>query len=334
MMTKMDIGLFMEMLSVDSTSGREREFALFLAGRLKTPHNRVETFEVGDGTLNLLFSWGEPQVFLCTHMDTVPPYIAPVIDGDIVKGRGSCDAKGQILSMFEACRELERQGLEGFGLLLLAGEETGSHGAKRCTADGIGGRLVVVGEPTDGKMVSASKGTKSYTVQLRGKACHSGYPEQGVSAVERFVDFVNMLRNMDFPEDKELGKTTWNIGRLVSDNPQNILSPELSFRIYFRTTFASDKMVQELMKSLNDDSTVITSHGGDVPMRYTTFPGEDTVTVSFGSDAPHLSNFGKRALAGPGSILVAHTPDEYVRIGDMEKAAEMYVRIVKTEIAK
>lgn len=334
MMTKMDIGLFMEMLRVDSTSGREREFALFLAGRLKTPHNRVETFEVGDGTLNLLFSWGEPQVFLCTHMDTVPPYIAPVIDGDIVKGRGSCDAKGQILSMFEACRELERQGLEGFGLLLLAGEETGSHGAKRCTADGIGGRLVVVGEPTDGKMVSASKGTKSYTVTLRGKACHSGYPEQGVSAVERFVDFVNMLRNMDFPEDKELGKTTWNIGRLVSDNPQNILSPELSFRIYFRTTFASDKMVQELMKSLNDDSTVITSHGGDVPMRYTTFPGEDTVTVSFGSDAPHLSNFGKRALAGPGSILVAHTPDEYVRIGDMEKAAEMYVRIVKTEIAK
>lgn len=334
MMTKMDINLFMDMLKVDSTSGREREFALMLADRLRTPHNRVETFEVGDGTLNLLFSWGEPQVFLCTHLDTVPPYIAPEIDGDIVKGRGSCDAKGQILSMFEACRELERQGIEGFGLLLLAGEETGSFGAKKYTADGLGGRLVVVGEPTDGRMVSASKGTKSYTVTLRGKACHSGYPEQGASAVERFVDFVNKLRATDFPEDKELGKTTWNIGKLSSDNPQNILSPELSFRIYFRTTFASDDMVQELMNSMNDDSTVITPHGGDTPMLYTTFPGEETVTVSFGSDTPHLRNFERRAMAGPGSILVAHTPDEYVRIGDMEKAAAMYARIIKTEITK
>jgi len=224
--------------------------------------------------------------------------------------------------------------VEGYGLLLLAGEETGSFGAKKYTADGRGGRPVVVGEPTDGKMVSASKGTKSYTVTLCGKACHSGYPEQGASAVERFVDFVNKLRTTDFPEDKELGKTTWNIGKLSSDNPQNILSPELSFRIYFRTTFASDDMVQKLMNSMNDDSTVITPHGGDVPMRYTTFPGEETVTVSFGSDTPHLRNLERRAMAGPGSILVAHTPDEYVRIGDMEKAAAMYARIIKTEIQK
>lgn len=45
-------------------------------------------------------------------------------------GRGTCDAKGQIFAMWEACKQLEAKGCTDFGLLLLAGEETGSFGAK------------------------------------------------------------------------------------------------------------------------------------------------------------------------------------------------------------
>lgn len=326
----MDSDLFMDMLSVDSTSGRERDFALFLSHRLKTAGNVIETFEVGDGTLNLLASWGKPEIVFCTHLDTVPPYIAPERNGDIVTGRGSCDAKGQIFSMFEACKTLEAMGETGFGLLLLAGEETGSFGAKAWTRDCPGGRLVVVGEPTDGKMVSASKGTKSFTVTIRGKACHSGYPHLGHSAVDSFVAMVNRLNSVRFPVDPELGETFWNIGKLVSDNPQNILSPELTFRIYFRTTFASDAMVCELMESFADADTDVVPHGGDSPMHYMTIDGVETTTVSFGSDAPQLGGFARRALVGPGSILVAHTPDEFVRMSDIEKAVSLYVEIFKT----
>ena len=126
----MDIELFSEILKIDSTSGKEAALADFLQERLLTSCNRVQRFEVGDGTSNLLFTWGEPEIVFCSHLDTVPPYIPPVFDENIVHGRGSCDAKGQIFAMYEACKVLESKGYDGFGLLLLAGEETGSFGAK------------------------------------------------------------------------------------------------------------------------------------------------------------------------------------------------------------
>ena len=80
--------------------------------------------------LESYFSWGAPKVIFCSHLDTVPPYIAPHIDGSMATGRGTCDAKGQIFAMWEACKAMEDMGMTDFGLLLLAGEETGSFGAK------------------------------------------------------------------------------------------------------------------------------------------------------------------------------------------------------------
>lgn len=330
--SSLDTALFLKMLSTDSTSGSERPFALELASLLKTGHNTSELMEVGDGTLNLVFKWGNPKIWFCTHMDTVPPYISPTVeelpDGDVkFRGRGTCDAKGQIFSMFEACRELERRGETDFALLLLAGEETGSFGAKAYTRDMPGGEFVTVGEPTDNRMVSASKGTKSFAVTIKGKPCHSGYPGQGESAVEKFYVFMKKLHETSFPADERLGETTWNIGKLSSPNPQNILSPELKFRIYFRTTFASDKEVCDFMDSMRTDDFKIETFGGDAPMEYHTLDGIPTETVAFGSDAPQLKKFRLRALCGPGSILVAHTPDEFVLLSDLLRARDNYLRL-------
>ena len=326
-----DIDLFMRMLSIDSTSSKERGFADFLEKEFGSGKCTVSRFEVGDGTVNLLLSWGHPGIVFCSHLDTVPPYIPPTVendaDGIIVRGRGSCDAKGQIFSMYCACRELEKRGYDGFGLLLLAGEETGSFGAKSFRDTHPGGRYVIVGEPTDGKMVSASKGTKSFRITIKGKSFHSGYPQYGESAVEKFVDFMNRLRATEFPEDPLLGKTTWNVGKLSSDNPQNILSPQVSFRLYFRTTFMSDEAVCRTLDSWKADDVLVESFGGDTPMHYLTLKGFETATVSFGSDAPQLSNFSEKILCGPGSILVAHTPDEYIRLSDIRTAADNYVRM-------
>lgn len=321
------------MLNTDSTSSREREFAERLYTMLATDRCKAEKFEVGDGTLNLLFSWGKPDIVFCTHLDTVPPYFPPAAEPDpsgsglIIKGRGSCDAKGQIFAMYSACKELEAKGYEGFGLLLLAGEETGSFGAKSFRDTHAGGRYVIVGEPTDNCMASASKGTKAFEVTLRGKSFHSGYPQYGESAVEKFVDLMNRIRSTEFPEDPVLGKTTWNVGKLISDNPQNILSDCLKFRIYFRTTFASDKAVCEAMEALCGNDTEVKAFGGDTPMKYTTLDGFKTATVSFGSDAPQLTNFRHKILCGPGSILVAHTGDEQIRTAEIEEAIENYVRM-------
>ena len=74
-----DIDLFMRMLSIDSTSSKERGFADFLEKEFGSGKCTVSRFEVGDGTVNLLLSWGHPGIVFCSHLDTVPPYIPPVI---------------------------------------------------------------------------------------------------------------------------------------------------------------------------------------------------------------------------------------------------------------
>ncbi len=370
----MDFGFFREMLQIDSTSGRERVFADFLAERMAGPGRCIEKQEVHamaadcpegcEVPVNLYVKWGEPKVVFCTHLDTVPPYIPPTGGassdqgegcGERICGRGTCDAKGQIFSMWEACLELERRGYTGFGLLLLAGEETGSFGAKAFSAEaGRSDAVVVVGEPTDNHMVSASKGTKSFEVTFKGEAFHSGYPQYGCSAVEMFGDFMNALRSIVFPEDRVLGDTTWNIGKLVSDNPQNILSDRLSCRVYFRTTFESDVLVCNVMKNMagpdaklrfgrrkvQDGSDIVAkdvapwqkamsvkAFGGDTPTMYEVLDGFPAKPVAFGSDAPQLKCFERKILCGPGSILVAHRDEEHIDVKDMETAVGNYVRM-------
>ena len=356
----MDTGLFLEMLDIDSTSGKEAGFADFLAERLLTPACKVEEYEVGDGTKNLFFSWGEPKVVFCTHLDTVPPYISPTVSeegGTVFHGRGTCDAKGQIFAMYEACKALETKGYEGFGLLLLAGEETGSFGAKAFREQHQGAEWVIVGEPTDNCMASASKGTKAFEVTFEGKAFHSGYPQYGMSAVEMFNDFMNALRSIGFPQDEVLGDTTWNVGKLISDNPQNILSDKLTCRVYFRTTFESDEMVCNVMRNIagegarlrfgrrkvQDGSDIVSKDvavwqkcmsvkalGGDTPTMYDMLEGFPTKPVAFGSDAPQLTNFRRKILCGPGSILVAHRPEEHIALPDLQKAKENYIHMYET----
>ena len=335
----MDFGFFHDFLSIDSTSGKERKVAEWLSETLpgmfpaaNRPVLRVN--EVGDGTLNLLLTWGKPRIVFCSHLDTVPPYIPPTFLESVIKGRGSCDAKGQVFAMVTACQRLAEEGKTDFGLLLLAGEETGSWGAKAFAKTDFRAPYLVVGEPTDNCMVSASKGTKSFDLKFTGEAFHSGYPQYGVSAVDLFVDFVNKLRAKDFGLDPVLGETTWNIGLVHSDNPQNILSPELTCRIYFRTTFVSDEAVCNWMANLGPASgrLTVTPRGGDTPATYWTVEGLPSKPVAFGSDAPHLKNFTHKAICGPGSITVAHRDDEHVLIAELEKAVEQYLVLYSTAL--
>ena len=390
----MDWKLFHTLLSFDSTSGKEREVAEWLLQTLEAPDK--QSMEVGDGTLNLLFSWGTPKVVFCSHLDTVPPYIRPLFPKEIlsggtpfasltpapptacaagpspypcpgvdmssgenllrIKGRGSCDAKGQVFAMYTACKELEKEGYTDFGLLLLAGEETGSWGAKAFSKTGFTAPYLIVGEPTENKMVSASKGTLSYDLKFTGEAFHSGYPQYGVSAVDLFNEFYNRLKAQDWGVDPELGETTWNVGLLHSDNPQNILSPELTCRLYFRTTFVSHEKVQAWMGSFMKEGgfsvalqsdrpeaagdnrgqsplrriCAVARGMGDTPSHYVTLPGFEAGPVAFGSDAPHLSGFGHKIICGPGSIRVAHRPEEHILVKDLETAVELYVKMYKT----
>ena len=108
-----------------------------------------------------------------------------------------------------------------------------------------------------------------------------------------------------------------------------VLSPELQCRLYFRTTFASDGPVHEWMMTEVSKVAGVRFIGGDVPASYLTFDGFPAGPASFGTDAPHLLNFRRKIICGPGSIRHAHRDDERVLTADLETAVRNYVEFFR-----
>ena len=70
--------------------------------------------------------------------------------------------------------------------------------------------------------------------------------------------------------------------------------------------------------------TVVARGIGDSPAHYFTLPGFASAPVAFGSDAPHLTNFGHKIICGPGSIRYAHRDDEHILVSELEEAVALY----------
>lgn len=319
-----------QLMKIDSTSGKEVELANYIARTFKTPGATLEIQEVGDGSVNLFYKWGTPKIIFCTHLDTVPPYIEPSAENGKIFGRGACDAKGQIVTAFNTCKELHLSGESDFGLLLVAGEEIGSKGAKVANELITGCKYVIVGEPTENKLIQAGKGIQLYEVQIEGISAHSGYPQFGDDAIERMRVFLDKLSVIRYPVDNLLGNTTYNIGMLASNNAHNVLPSLVSFKIYFRTTFESHLIIENSLKRISDDNILITKVREDKPYRFHYIEGYQSDIVAFACDGPCLFNLGKCLLYGPGSIKVAHTDKEFINISDLEKAVTDLINIYKT----
>ena len=316
------IDLLIKMMEVDSTSGKEDAVLDTILSSFKPENAVIDVQDIPNGKKNLYYKWGNPRIIFCSHIDTVPPYIPPSFNDRRISGRGSCDAKGQIAIMSEVCLRLQKERKSNFGLLMLAGEEVGSYGAKAANKLIKGCKYVIVGEPTENKLIKAGKGNILVKFRISGKAAHSGYPEMGNDAIETFRVFLNKLRETHFEEDKILGQTTYNIGMLSSDNAHNVIPYCVNFKTFFRTTFITHNIIEEMIKAICGDNIDYERSYGDAPIAFHTVDGFETDTVSYGSDAPELHNLGKRLLYGAGSINNAHTNDEHLLISDMEKALD------------
>lgn len=323
------VDFLLDLMRFDSTSGRESELAKYIAEKYKPADAELEMHTTESGRTNVFFKWGEPKIIFNSHTDTVPPYIPPVKEDNIIKGRGSCDAKGQLAYLFEVCKQLRKEGHNNFGLLMTCGEEDGSHGAVEANKHIKNCNYIIVGEPTENKLIKASKGNFCIGFKFHGKNCHSGYPEYGDNAIDRMMKFVDKVKALEFPEDELLGKTTFNIGMLESKNAHNVVPDLVTMKIFFRTTFRTHDMIVEKVKPLLDDKTEMHIYFDHVPVRFFTVEGFETGTVSYGTDAPSFKNISNKLLYGPGSILDAHTENEYVRIEDMHRAVEDVKKIYK-----
>jgi acetylornithine deacetylase len=320
-----------ELVDVDSVTGREREVGELLENRLRALAERgggtVERMPVEAERFNLFAAWGDPVVVLSTHMDTVPPFFPSSEDSADIHGRGACDAKGAIAAMLAAASRLVDEGVRGFGVLLVVGEETDSAGAEAANRDPRGSRYLIDGEPTENRLALGSKGTLYLAVEADGRAAHSAYPELGDSAIDRLLAALARLRAVPLPSSPVLGDTTLNIGTLAGGRAANVIADQARAEVMVRTVGDAARLRGELIAALAPARVTEVRELPAVELR--ALPGIATTIVKYATDVPRLTAWGEPLLLGPGSIHAAHTPEERVAKSQLVAAAEIYAELVR-----
>jgi acetylornithine deacetylase len=155
---------------------------------------------------------------------------------------------------------------------------------------------------------------------------HSAYPELGESAIDKLLDALQALRAMRLPENPEVGPSTVNIGIIEGGRATNVIPDFAKAQLLYRLVAPSRELRESIVAAVGALAEV--SFVLDLPyMRFVTVPGIPTMTASFTTDIPQLTAWGKPVLLGPGSILVAHTDQEFISKAELFQAIELYVQI-------
>jgi acetylornithine deacetylase len=318
--------LALELISVDSTSGSEAEVVALVEEKLAARGWRCRRIGVTPGRDDLLASSvDEPHVTLSTHLDTVPPFLDPRLEGGKLYGRGSCDAKGIAAAMICAAERLRDRGVP-VALLFVVGEETTHDGARAANRLATSSRVLINGEPTENRLATGTKGALRLTVTVSGRAAHSAYPHLGDSAITRLVALLAELDSLVLPVDPSLGATTINIGRISGGVADNVTAPSAEARLMARIVTGEDEAYAALRDWIGDRAEI--RRGESVPaVRLEPIAGYDADVVAYATDLPNLTNWGTPYLLGPGSIHVAHTDDEHVAVAELERAVDLYERL-------
>ena len=324
------VALAVALMEVESTSGREHD-VIALAQRLLVERGwRTRRIPVSEGRDDLLATSGDaPVVTFSTHLDTVPPFIPPRLDGGRLFGRGACDAKGIAAAMVCAAERLRDGGVPA-ALLFVVGEETTHDGAHAANDAAVppSCRVLIYGEPTESTLAVGTKGAVRVTVTTTGQAAHSAYPHLGRSATADLVRLLSELDTLDLPRDPVLGDTTINIGRLAGGVADNVLAPWAEARLMARLVTPVDEVLGILRRWTEGRATL--DVGVFVPaVHLGSVPGFPTSVAAFATDIPALTNWGTPYLFGPGSIHVAHTDGEYVEIDELRAAVDAYERLAR-----
>ena len=326
------VALATQLLSVESTTGREQDAVDFAARWLVGHGWNVSLQEVEPGRSNVWATRRGGGVTLSTHLDTVPPYVPPRLEGNRLYGRGACDAKGIAAAMMVAAQRLADAGEERVDLLFVVGEEKGSPGARAANRLPATSKFLVNGEPTESKLASGCKGAQRVIVRVRGREAHSAYAHLGSSALDPLLDLLPQLRDLVLPVDPVLGETTYNIGVLRAGTEANIVPGLAEAEIMIRLVSDVAPVKQIFSEWAGSRAELI--WGSHIPAQYFhVLNGFEVVPVAYTSDIPLLDRWGTPLLFGPGSIHVAHTPIEYVDVAELEASVSAYERIVRTLLA-
>jgi acetylornithine deacetylase len=325
------------LVDIESISDNEAHVGAYLesylAGIAGVSGGRVERMAVENGRFNVFASWGQPLVTLSTHMDTVPPFFPSREDGDYIWGRGSCDAKGIAASMVGAAEKFLAEGGTNFGLLFVVGEERSSAGAIAASRSPRGSRYLINGEPTENKLVLASKGVLRLEAIASGRLAHSAYPELGDSAIDKLLDALQKLRRVALPVDPLLGPSTMNIGTLSGGRAPNVIADSAKAEILVRLVGDPAPVRQSFAAAVGD--LVELKEVLMIPaIEFHRVDGIPTTVVAYTTDVPMFAGaWGEPLLLGPGSIHVAHTSEERIAKRDLLQAVDLYADAVRRLVA-
>ncbi|KAI1817858.1 hypothetical protein GGS20DRAFT_531074 [Poronia punctata] len=326
------VELLKTLINIESTSEEELEIGQYLESYIKSRGYTVERIPIAPGSTrhNVYAYLGQERkarVLVTAHMDTVPPHIPYSIDGDVIRGRGACDDLGPMVAQIFAVEELRAEGkLKGgdVSFLWVVGEERGGPGMIAANDMGLTWEAGLFAEPTEGKVAKGHKGNLVFEVIAHGKACHSGYPHLGKSAVLLLLAALNDLTAVEWPASELLGPSTINIGKIEGGVSYNVLAADA--RALCSVRVAKDiEGIKEIVRNVIDKHPDVDV---DFKFQYAEmllewgFEGFDAEPMAYGTDIPRLRGDHRKVLYGPGSILVAHGKDEQIRISEIMEAIE------------
>ncbi|MBW7934393.1 MAG: M20/M25/M40 family metallo-hydrolase [Gemmatimonadaceae bacterium] len=326
------VSLAAELLAIPSPTRDEGRAVEFVSRWLIARGWNVTLQEVSPGRSNVWASRRGGGVTLSTHLDTVPPYVPPRLEGDRLYGRGACDAKGIAAAMLVAADRLVEAGEERVDLLFVVGEERGSDGARAANQLDATSRYLINGEPTESRLATGCKGAWRVTVRTSGREAHSAYPELGQSAILPMCELLPQLAGLELPSDAALGATTINVGLLRGGTEANIVPAQCEAELMVR--MVGDRApVQAALEHWAAGLAELT-YGSFIPAQhFHVVPGLATAPMAYTSDIPLLTRWGTPLLFGPGSIHVAHTPDEFVALDELRASVDTYEQLVRTLLA-
>ena len=341
------IALTRQLVAVDSTTYHEGAVGELLAALLIEQGWTVERMPVpqpelaktpgaGTGPRFNVFAT-QPgvgaDVVLSTHMDTVPPFLGPCREDETyLYGRGVCDAKGILAAQMAAAEQLRAEGLP-VGLLFVVGEERDSAGAKVANENPRGSRFLINGEPTDNRLALASKGCLRVEMFAQGTMAHSAYPELGESAIDALLGALHDVQALELPVIEGIGDTTLNVGLISGGRAPNVIADKAEAHLLVRLVGPSAGIREAILGAVAGRCEV--NFSLELPfVQMRAVEGFATMVAKFTTDIPSLTNWGEPFLLGPGSIHVAHTPDERIAKAEILEAVGLYARLARELCAR
>ncbi len=289
------------------------------------------------------------------------PFVLTERDGSYF-GRGACDMKGFDALAISLLAEIDPSTLKAplVGLFTFD-EELGTLGALHFSKHWPSQRPLpphaIVGEPTSLRAVRMHKGHAAMRATVRGRPAHSGYPHLGVNAIEPAGRIIVALAELRAALEQERCETSkyfpdvpyaaLNVAQVAGGEAINIVPETCTVHIGVRALPGMDSQalaarIRQAVQSAKADADVTFELLNDSPPFevdesapiYKAVCGlvdqRETYGVNYASDAGHLARMGVDCvLFGPGSIDVAHRPNEFIPIDEFERAKGLLRSLVQ-----